>query len=160
VFDSYFKGKPSPLLQSDQAAATQPGTAPNATPTPAPLTSSLLESSPDTARLVVLGSGEFVDDVVLQLSSRLTQDRYLNNLQLMQNAVDWSVADLDLLSIRSRGTTSHVLKPMDQREESTWEIVNYVVALAILIGIGALWYYRRRNEQPIELMPTDAEKKS
>ncbi len=97
VFDSYFKGKPSPLLQADQAAANQPGAAPNATPTPAPLTSSLLESSPDTARLVVLGSGEFVDDVVLQLSSRLTQDRYLNNLQLMQNAVDWSVADLDLL---------------------------------------------------------------
>src|SRR5512139_95867 len=139
VFDSYFKGKPSPLLQADQPAANQPGAAPSATSTPAPLTSSLLESSPDTARLVVLGSGEFVDDVVLQLSSRLTQDRYLNNLQLMQNAVDWSVADLDLLSIRSRGTTSHVLKPMDQREESTWEVVNYAIALAIVIGIGAIW---------------------
>jgi ABC-2 type transport system permease protein len=134
--------------------------APSATPTPAPLTSSLLESSPDTARLVVLGSGEFVDDVVLQLSSRLTQDRYLNNLQLMQNAVDWSVADLDLLSIRSRGTASHVLTPMDQSEESRWEFFNYAIALAILIGIGVVWYTRRRNEQPIELAPTDAEKKS
>lgn len=160
VFDSYFKGKPSPLLQTDQAAANQPGAAPNATPTPTPLTSSLLESSPDTARLVVLGSGEFVDDVVLQLSSRLTQDRYLNNLQLMQNAVDWSVADLDLLSIRSRGTTSHVLNPMDQSEESRWEVVNYVVAVAILVGIGVLWYYRRRDEQPIELTPAGTEKKS
>ena len=161
VFDSYFKGKPSPLLQSDQAAANPTGATPNATPTPAPLTSSLLESSPDTARLVVLGSGEFVDDAVLQISSSLTQQRYLDNLQLMQNAVDWSVADLDLLSIRSRGTTSHVLNPMDQSEESRWEFVNYAVALVILIGIGALWYYRRRNEKPIELVPTDnAEKKS
>ncbi len=164
VFDSYFKGKPSPLLQTNQLASAQPGAAqnaaPNATPTPAPLTSSLLESSPDTARLVVLGSSEFVDDNVLQLSSRLTQNRYLNNLQLMQNAVDWSVADLDLLSIRSRGTTSRVLKPMDQREESTWEIVNYAIALAALLGIGALWYYRRRNEKPIELTATDVEKKS
>jgi ABC-2 type transport system permease protein len=160
VFDSYFKGKPSPLLQSDQAAANQPSSAPSSTPTPAPLTSSLLESSPDTARLVVLGSGEFVDDVVLQLSSRLTQDRYLNNLQLMQNAVDWSVADLDLLSIRSRGTTSHVLNPMDQSEESRWEIMNYAIALVILIGIGALWYYRRRHEKPIELVSTPTEKKS
>jgi len=160
VFDSYFKGKPSPLVQADQAAANQPGTAPNATPTPAPLTSSQLESSPDTARLVVLGSGEFVDDVVLQLSSRLTQDRYLNNLQLMQNAVDWSVADLDLLSIRSRGTTTRVLKPMDQREESTWELANYAIALVALLGIGALWYARRRNEKPIELEPIPAEKES
>ena len=81
-------------------------------------------------------------------------------MQLLQNAVDWSVADLDLLSIRSRGTESHVLKPMDQREESTWEVVNYAIALAIVIGIGAIWTYRRRNEQPIELTPTDAEKKS
>jgi ABC-2 type transport system permease protein len=160
VFDSYFKGKPSPLLQSVQAASTQSGAAPSATPTPAPLTSSQLESSPDTARLVVLGSGEFVDDVILQLSSRLTQDRYLSNLQLMQNAVDWSVADLDLLSIRSRGAISHVLQPMDQSEESRWEIINYAIALAALVGIGALWYARRRNEQPIELLPIDAAAKA
>ena len=78
----------------------------------------------------------------------------------MQNAVDWSVADLDLLSIRSRGTTSHVLNPMDPSEESRWEVVNYVIALAALVGIGALWYYRRRNEQPIELTPVDAAAKA
>jgi len=154
VFDSYFKGKPSPLQQADQPNPAQPtGTEP--TPTPAPLTSSLIESSPDTARLVVVGSAEFLDDLVLQLSSRLTQDRYLNNLQFAQNAVDWSVEDLDLLGIRSRGTITRVLKPMDQREQSTSEIVNYVIALLALIGIGALWYYRRRNERPIELLAVE-----
>ena len=105
--------------------------------------------------MVVIGSSEFLDDVLLQLSSRVSQDRYLNNLQFMQNAVDWSVEDLDLLSIRSRGTTTRVLRPMEQREQSTLEIVNYAVALAALLGIGALWYYRRRNEQPIELAQTD-----
>jgi hypothetical protein len=78
----------------------------------------------------------------------------------MQNAVDWSVADLDLLSIRSRGTTAHVLNPMDQSEESRWEFLNYAIALAILIGIGAVWYTRRRNEKPIELAPTDAAAKA
>ncbi|MFN8596501.1 MAG: Gldg family protein [Anaerolineae bacterium] len=156
VFDSYFKGKSSPLLQADQNAASNPGQ-PNAAPTatPAPQTSSLIDSSPETARLVVVGSGEFVDDLILQLSSRLTQDRYMNNLQFMQNAVDWSVEDLDLLSIRARGTLTRVLRPMEQREESTWEIVNYAIALAALIGIGALWYTRRRNEQPIQLVSVD-----
>ena len=122
------RANPRRCCKAIKRLANPSDAAPNATPTPAPLTSSLLESSPDTARLVVLGSGEFVDDVVLQLSSRLTQDRYLNNLQLMQNAVDWSVADLDLLSIRSRGTTSHVLNPMDQSEESRWEFFNYAIA--------------------------------
>ena len=34
---------------------------------------------------------------------------------------------------------------MDEREESTWEIVNYVIALAIVVGIGAIWYARRRS---------------
>ncbi|MBP7686684.1 MAG: Gldg family protein [Thermoflexales bacterium] len=154
VFDSYFKGKPSPLQATDAAAAPTTPDAPP-TPTPAPQTSSLIESSPDTARLVVIGSGEFVDDVILQLSSRVSQDRYLNNLQFMQNAVDWSVEDLDLLTIRSRGTTTRVLRPMEEREQSTLEIVNYVVALAALIGIGGLWYTRRRNERPIELVQVE-----
>ena len=151
MFESFFKGKPSPLLQADQPSQPQPG-APAATPTPAPQMSSLIESSPDTARLVVIGSAEFLDDTILQLSSRVSQDRYLNSLQFMQNAVDWSAEDLDLLAIRSRGTATRVLRPMEQREQSTWEIVNYAIALAALIGIGGLWYYRRRNEQPIELV--------
>jgi hypothetical protein len=49
---------------------------------------------------------------------------------------------------------------MDQSEESRWEFFNYAIALAILIGIGAVWYTRRRNEKPIELAPSDAAAKA
>jgi ABC-2 type transport system permease protein len=150
VFTSFFKGKASPFQPS---SSTAPNANPAATPTPVPpQAANLIEESPDTARLVVVGSAEFVDDIILQLSSRLTQDRYLNNLQFVQNAVDWSVEDLDLLSIRSRGTITRVLKPMDPREASTWEIANYFIAGLALIVVGVIWYYRRRNEQPIELV--------
>ena len=154
VFESFFKGQPSPL---QAAAANTAPTTPDAppTPTPAPQTSSLIDSSPETARLVVIGSAEFLDDTLLQLSARVSQDRYLNNLQFMQNAVDWSVEDLDLLAIRSRGTATRVLRPMEPREQSTWEIVNYVIALVALIGIGGLWYTRRRNELPLALVEVD-----
>ena len=98
--------------QPAQAAETQAATEGEATPTPAPQTSGVVESSPDTARLVVIGSGEFLTDVVFQISSSMTPNRYLNSLQLVQNAVDWSVEDLDLLAIRARGQSTRVLAPL------------------------------------------------
>lgn len=156
VFESYFKGKPSPLLSEAPASQDNSTNPPAAQPTPTPAPTqpiSLVEQSPSSARLVVVGSAEFLDDIVLQLSSRLTQDRYLNNLQFAQNAVDWAVEDLDLLGIRARGTLTRVLKPMDQREETFWEVLNYGMALLAVIGIYFVWRYRRRNEKPMALVP-------
>ncbi|HEY4690136.1 MAG TPA: Gldg family protein, partial [Anaerolineae bacterium] len=153
VFQSFFKDKPSPFqseTSSLDTSASQPG---SPTPTPAPLQPlGVIEESPETARLVVIGSSEFLDDAVLQLSSNLSQDRFLNSLQFVQNAVDWSVEDLDLLDIRSRGTITRVLNPMDDREESLWEALNYGVALVALVGIGLIWRARRRSEQPMLLV--------
>lgn len=168
VFESYFKGKESPLAQSDTAAGdtatsstTDGGSANssdqangNADTAPAIGT---IERSPDSARLVVVGSNEFLNDVILQLSSRLNQDRYLNNLQFAQNAVDWSVEDLDLLSIRSRGSQARVLKPLTKQEQTFWETFNYIVALLALLVIGAWGYLRRRNERPMALASSTAE---
>ncbi len=68
-FESYFKGKPSPLSKplrsqrgrgpADAGAGRQAGRT--------------IESSPDTARLVVVGSAEFLTDVVFQISSSLSR---------------------------------------------------------------------------------------
>jgi len=144
-FDSFFKDKPSPFGQEaqgeDSLAAPEaqiPGT---------------IEVSPETARLVIFGSAEFVDDTVFDISSRLTMDRYLNSLKLMQNAVAWATEDLDLLNIRARGTYSRVLNPLTESEQSLWEGANYAVALLALVIIGLLWSTRRKNEQPMELLP-------
>lgn len=155
TFESYFKGKPSPLTESAEANPVQPaGPSPEPTATPAPVnTIGTIESSPDSARLVVVGSAEFLNDIVFQLSSSLTQDRYLNSLQFMQNTVDWSVEDLDLLGIRSRGTSARVLNPLTEQQETTWEVTNYVLALLAVVALGAVWRWRRQNEQPMELVP-------
>ena len=45
---------------------------------------------------------------------------------------------------------------MTESEQSFWEGANYVVALVALIVIGILWNARRRNEQPMELLPPKA----
>jgi len=154
VFESYFKDKPSPLTESETEEETETSSQ-ELTPTP-PSSPGTIEASPETARLVVIGSAEFVDDIVFEISSRLTMDRYLSSLKLMQNAVAWSTEDLDLLNIRSRGTYARVLDPMTEREQSFWEGANYIVALVGLIVIGLLWNARRRNEQPMELLPPKA----
>jgi ABC-2 type transport system permease protein len=146
VFESYFKDKPSPFgedafsEEASEAGATQehiPGT---------------IEASPESARLIVIGSAEFVDDVVFSISSNLMGDRYLNSLKLVQNSVAWATEDLDLLNIRARGTYARVLEPMRENEQSFWEGANYVVALVALVFIGTVWNARRKNEEPIQLV--------
>jgi ABC-2 type transport system permease protein len=142
-FESYFKDKASPFEQTETMTETVEG----------PL--GTIEASPDTARLVVIGSAEFIDDAVLETSMQLNQDRYLNSLQFMQNAVDWSVEDEDLLSIRSRGTYARLLEPLETGQQSFWEVLNYAVVFVSLLVIGGVWTLRRRSEQPMELVEPD-----
>ncbi|MDA1190835.1 MAG: Gldg family protein, partial [Candidatus Poribacteria bacterium] len=147
VFESYFKDKPSPFDAPDDT---------NSSPDDAESEAlaqafGLLEESPPTARLVVIGSSEFMNDPILNLSSQLTRDLYMNNLQFMQNVVDWSVEDLDLLTIRSGGSSARILKPLEEGEQTRWEITNYAVALLALGVIGTVWYVRRKREKPMIL---------
>ncbi|RLC89945.1 MAG: ABC transporter permease [Chloroflexi bacterium] len=148
VFQSAFKGQPSPLEQQ------QTGDDDSANPQ---AVSGTIESSPEAARLVVVGSGEFLDDIVFTLSSRLTGERYLNNLKFLQNAVAWSTEDLDLLDIRARGTASRMLYPLSEKGQSFWEMVNYVLAILSLVVLGVVWNLRLKNEAPIELLEPETE---
>jgi ABC-2 type transport system permease protein len=149
-FTSYFQDRPLPFGQDE---ATSPADPAQATPPETPPLVSTINVSPDSSRLVVIGSNAFVEDFVLNLSSALTQDRYLANLQFLQNTVDWSAEDLDLLAIRSRGTVSRILAPLTENEQSAWEIGNYVVALLALIALFTAWRIRGRSERPMELTP-------
>ncbi|MEJ2208791.1 MAG: Gldg family protein [Anaerolineae bacterium] len=139
-FDSYFAGKASPFTATQSVTST----------VDVPL--GTIEASPDSSRLVVVGSAEFIDDIILDLSRNLSADRYLYNLQLVQNAVDWSVEDDDLLSIRSRGTYARLLNDLDRGQHTFWEALNYGLMLVSLAVIGVVWHLRRRGEQPMQLV--------
>ncbi|GIX07649.1 MAG: hypothetical protein KatS3mg115_2052 [Candidatus Poribacteria bacterium] len=99
----------------------------------------------------MIGSSEFLNDSILRLMGQLTEERVLNNLQFMQNATDWSVEDLDLLTIRSRGTSARLLRPLEEAEQRRYELLNYAIALLALVGVGLIWYWRRRTEKPLPL---------
>jgi ABC-2 type transport system permease protein len=142
TFDSFFKDQPAPVPESAGADNLETQEAVAGT----------IASSPEGTRLVVVGSSEFLNDTVLEISRGISQDRYLHNLQFLENAADWAVEDEDLLSIRSRGTYARLLRPLTQEQQSFWEGLNYAVALLGVVAIGILWAVRRRNEQPIELV--------
>ena len=133
-FESYFKGKTAPDLGDSTV-------------------SSVIDQSPEKSRLVVIGSTEVVDDFALKMSSYLTQDYVTNNLNFFQNAVNWTVEDLDLLSIRSRGTATRVLVPLSDRQRNFWQGLIWAVELVLLLLVYFVWQMRKKAQKPLKLLP-------
>jgi ABC-2 type transport system permease protein len=144
VFESAFRDQPSPLANLEPEEGAEPQGVPGT-----------IGRSPANARLLVVGSAEFVDDVVFNLSSQLVGDRYLNNVKFVQNAVAWATEDAELLEIRARGTSARVLYPLTESQQSFVEVVNYALALFSLLVIGIVSTLRRRNEAPLTLVPAE-----
>lgn len=143
-FDSAFAGQPSPLLKQ---AADKPAAGKDGKPEEQqPVVSGVIDRSPPSSRLVVIGSGTLLSDAVLELAAQATRTRYDKPLQLMENLVDWSLEDRGLLALRGRGQYSRMLAPMDTEEQMFWEYLNYGLVLAGL-ALVALWrrLARRRH---------------
>jgi hypothetical protein len=100
---------------------------------------------------VLLGSGEMLNDTVLQVVAQSIGEAALSNIQLIQNAVDWATEDADLLALRSRGATVRLLDPLSLQEQRAWEVGNYLAALLLVLVVGGWFLLRRRNEQPMAL---------
>ena len=87
-------------------------------------------------------------DEIIRLVSSAQRSEYLNTLQLIANAIDWSLEDTNLLSIRSRGQFNRTLPPMEQEIQMFWEYLNYGLAALALIIIALIEKrYRRRRAQ-------------
>jgi len=135
-FASAFADREDPRLAPEDAAkesAARPPLAP------------LLRVSPDSSRLVVVGSSEFISDTVISIAQSMGQERILNNLGFLQNLIDWCVEDEGLLSIRARGSQARVLESLSRQEQAFWEWLNYGLALAALLVVS--WYGSRRHQR-------------
>lgn len=151
-FDSFFRGKPSPLLaaadaaadaeaETDITAATLPDAAEQAADRLGVVTS-VIDRSPESARLFVIGSNSIVDDQVLRVLGSADGTVYTNSVEFMTNIVDWSVEDRSLLDIRSRGHFNRTLPPMESGDQVFIEALNYGLAL-FGVGLVFLWHRRR-----------------
>jgi ABC-2 type transport system permease protein len=152
-FDSFFAGRPSPLLarpESELGRAEETMTAATLDEEDGRIRSAdqlgvisaVIERSPESARLFVFGSNAFLSDQVLDIISSSEGVLYGNTLQLMANLVDWSLEDRSLLAIRARGHFNRTLPPMDGTEQVGLETLNYLFALGG-VGLVFLWHRRR-----------------
>jgi len=156
-FESFFKGRVNPFEELAARAVEEAANPPAGVFRPQPLQPpdeipTTIQESPNSARLIVVGSSEFLDDFVLGVWRGLSPDRYLLNLQFLENTVDWAVEDQALLALRSRGTVARFLDPLEEGDQAFWEVLNYGVALTALTVIGIVWYLRRRAERPMRLV--------
>ncbi len=148
-FASFFAGKPSPLAKDapppaqkdkkEQAAEQKDaGKAKDEKPS----ITGVIERSPESARIILVGSNSFLSDEVLGLASSVGGTQYLAPLGFAQNLVDWSFEDRGLLALRSRGGQfSRTLMPMDAGMQMLWEYLNYAFAL---LGLAIVYLIRRR----------------
>ncbi len=141
-FNSYFAGQDSPILNSTGqpgVSADEPGAEAEEI-TPEEQISGVIERSPESSRLILFSSNNFLEDQILQFAAAANQGEYLNTLQMMTNAVEWSLEDAGLLSIRSRSHFNRTLPPLEHNSQLFWEYLNY--ALAIL-AVGAIAFLER-----------------
>lgn len=144
-FDSYYQGKESPLAQADKENAANKKTDGKKTASKnekkdETQISSVIDHSPDSARLVLIASNSFGSDVALNLASQALGTFYTKPVEFLQNVIDWSLEDPGLLALRGRTQFARTLVPLDQNQEVFWEYLNYFLALA---GLAAVWGWRR-----------------
>jgi ABC-2 type transport system permease protein len=149
-FKSYFAGKPSPLAK-DAKPEEEKGKTGESKDKPAetkdkeaqkPSITGVIERSPESARLILIGSSGFLSDDILSLLSQVDRTQYLAPLSFAQNLVDWSLEDRGLLALRARGGLfSRTLDPVKAGRQQMWEYLNYALAL---LGLGIVYFVRRR----------------
>jgi len=145
-FDSAFKDRKSPLLDAPPAApappaAAKPGEAPK--PQQGGL-DSVIQHSPPSSRLILVGSNAVFTDQASNLISEVLGSRYTKAVEFAQNVVDWSLEDQGLLAIRSRDQFARTLEPLDRRAEQSIEFLNYAAALGAL---GVVWLANRQRRR-------------
>ncbi len=163
-FDSFFAGQDSPLLTAarqaaaDEAAAAAsdgnldsaeisgdaPAAGDDAVADKLGVVSSVIERSPESARLLVFGSNDFLADQTLRMVGSADGTLYGNSVQMVANVVDWALEDQSLIGIRSRGNFNRTLPGMDTAEQTFLEYLNYALALA---GVGLVWLLFRGRMQ-------------
>jgi len=143
-FDSFYKGKTSPLAETADSPTDpdqqEAGDDAGAQASESRITS-VIDRSPESARLILIAANTFATDTSLQLASQGLGTHYTKPLAFLQNAIDWSLEDPGLLALRGRTQLARTLRPLPEDRQRLWEVMNYAFAL---LGLVLVWLWRRR----------------
>ncbi len=145
---------PTDTRKSEALAVVLEGTFPSAfkdEKNPIDPTGRVVQTSLPDARLAVLGSSEMVSDILLQLSQSPGGEVHRGNVQFLQNLVDWSTEDTDLLAIRTSGAFARTLDPTDEDTRSKLKLAMYALGISLLIAIAGAVQARRGAVRPFAL---------
>ena len=140
-FDSYFKGKAVENMRTESENNTD-------------ALDTFLDRSPDSSRIIVFASSTFVTDKMIYLLSSIFGKLSLEPLDLVQNSIDWSLDDRDLLSIRGRGNFVRALYPPTPGVEQLFEYMNYgcIILEMILLFVSAKVLILMKTRQTNKLL--------
>ena len=113
------------------------------------IVATVIDRSPESARLIVVGSADFLSDQVIRMISASSGSMYVNSFQFVANIIDVAMEDASLLSIRNRGHFNRSLPPLSTPQQQLLEYGNYAVAIVLLVavfGVNLLLRRRRRAQ--------------
>ncbi len=112
-------------------------------------TEKVLLDSPSNSRLILVSSNSLASDPVINLASSSIGSRYIQPLNLIENLIDWSLEDVDLLKIRGRSQFVKTLPPLTKQVMVNIEfaIYGFTFLLAIFIWIFAKLYFKKSNNR-------------
>lgn len=158
-FESFFKGKQSPLLADSSAKDSNKEPPENKDTTDKAesksskdkaedktVVSSIIEHSSDSARIILVSSNQFANDETLALASQGQGSRYTRPLEFVQNTIDWALDDTGLTAIRSRAQFARTLRPLEHSSQLFWEYLNYALAILGLLSVG-IWRWQVRRKK-------------
>ena len=130
-FNSWFADKDSPLLDNSTAVNTF---------------SSVINRSPESAKIILFSSNEFLKDRIMQLIGSSNRTDFRDNITLLKNAVDVSLEGDGLQNIRARSNFNRTLPPTEVAQQQWVEYGNYAGALLLLllIALGRKIAYKQR----------------
>lgn len=125
-FESFFADRDIPVSSSE--AGSVPGYSHSAT--------TRLDYSPESARIVLFASNDFMDDQILNAAMMASGTRFLGPLELLMSTIDWALSDDQLLQIRYSGHFNRTLPSMSSDLQRQIEYLNYALAIAWLLGLA------------------------
>ena len=149
VFPSYYADRPSPIFRADGSIGAELSLNPQPPPEGSNASGRTIKKSLPDARLAVLATNEMVSDVLMQITSQFSGELHRGNVQLIENLIDWSAEDMELLSIRSSGVFARTLRPISSDEAQRWEYGCYAFAAGSLALVAWIPRQRRNRTRPI-----------